>query len=222
MGPERFLGARDRYPWIWTSTPDAEEPAGFAWSVDLGAGFSSRLRQDFHSHALAVFAGEGQGAVTFTALRGACLNARRGKKPSRDQLAFEATWLDQQFSLQDALNSGTWHPGAPTCSIVDDPKHRQIHAPPFPDRVVHHWLIPQLEAIYEPIFIYDAYSNRKRKGTHEAGADPTEADRQGRLPVDVAYTHGQGADVSHLKSIGPPIARIGADASGREGRRSAA
>jgi ankyrin repeat protein len=40
----------------------------------------------------------------------------------------------------------------------------------------------------------------------EAGADPTAADHQGRLPVDVAHKHGKGAHVSHLKSIGPPIA----------------
>jgi ankyrin repeat protein len=45
------------------------------------------------------------------------------------------------------------------------------------------------------------------KALIEAGADPTVADRQGRLPVDVAHTHGKGAHVTHLKSIGPPIAR---------------
>lgn len=39
-----------------------------------------------------------------------------------------------------------------------------------------------------------------------AGADPTVADHQGRLPVDVAHKYGKGAHVSYLKSIGPPIA----------------
>ena len=40
----------------------------------------------------------------------------------------------------------------------------------------------------------------------EAGADPRVADRQGRLPVDVAHQYGKGAHVSYLKSIGLPIA----------------
>jgi len=40
----------------------------------------------------------------------------------------------------------------------------------------------------------------------EAGADPTVADHQGRLPVDVADQYGKGAHVSYLTSIGPPIA----------------
>jgi ankyrin repeat protein len=40
----------------------------------------------------------------------------------------------------------------------------------------------------------------------EAGANSTVADRQGRLPVDVAHEYGKGAHVSYLKSIGPPIA----------------
>lgn len=40
----------------------------------------------------------------------------------------------------------------------------------------------------------------------DAGADPTVADHQGRRPVDVAHKYGKGEHVSHLKSIGPPIA----------------
>ncbi len=33
---------------------------------------------------------------------------------------------------------------------------------------MHHWLVPQLEAIYEPTFIADSYANRRGKGTHAA------------------------------------------------------
>lgn len=36
------------------------------------------------------------------------------------------------------------------------------------DRVVHHLLVPRLEALFEPVFIFDSYSNRKGKGTHGA------------------------------------------------------
>lgn len=146
----------------------ASAPAGYAWNVNLDDGNSNRNHQDNRNHALAVRVGECQGLVTFAALRAAYHAARRGKKPSWDQLEFDATWLEQLLSLQDRLNAGIWYPGAPTCFIVDDPKHRQIHAPPFADRVVHHWVVPQLEAIYEPAFIHDSYSNRRGKGTHAA------------------------------------------------------
>lgn len=47
---------------------------------------------------------------------------------------------------------------------------REIHAAPFTDRVVHHWLVPRLEHLFEPVFIYDSYSNRRGKGTHAAVA----------------------------------------------------
>jgi hypothetical protein len=33
---------------------------------------------------------------------------------------------------------------------------------------VHHWLVPQLEKLYEPTFIADSFSNRIGKGTHAA------------------------------------------------------
>ena len=38
----------------------------------------------------------------------------------------------------------------------------------FSDRVIHHWLVPRLERIYEPLFIHGVYSNRQDKGTHKA------------------------------------------------------
>lgn len=147
---------------------DLAAPSGYAWNVNLNNGNSNRNNQNNENQVLAVRAGECQDEVSFSALRTALRSARRGKKPSRDQLHFDANWLDGLLDLQDQLNADTWHPGAPTCFIVSDPKHRQIHAPPFADRVVHHLVIPQLEAIYEPTFIYDSYSNRRTKGTHAA------------------------------------------------------
>lgn len=143
-------------------------PAGYAWNVNLDNGNSNRNHQDNHNHALAVRAGECRGSVSFRALHAAYRAARRGKKPSPDQLAFDATWIEQLFDLQERLNAGTWTPSAPTCFIVTDPKHRQIHAPTFADRVVHHLVVPQIEPLFERRFIYDSYSNRRGKGTHAA------------------------------------------------------
>ncbi|MEA3292472.1 MAG: hypothetical protein U9Q71_09265, partial [Pseudomonadota bacterium] len=63
-----------------------------------------------------------------------------------------------------------WRPSPPVSFTVRKPKAREIHAAAFPDRVVHHYLTPKLESLYEPVFIHDVYSNRKGKGTHSAVA----------------------------------------------------
>lgn len=55
---DMFLGAHEHYPWIWTSTLDAEDPAGYAWGVLLVDGDSNRYRQDGRFHALAVRVGQ--------------------------------------------------------------------------------------------------------------------------------------------------------------------
>lgn len=68
--------------------------------------------------------------VRFASLVAAWRRARRGKRPSHNQLAFDA--------------------------------------PDFADRVVHHLLVERLERLYEPVFIFDSFANRKGKGSHGA------------------------------------------------------
>jgi hypothetical protein len=113
-------------------------------------------------------ASECQDEVTMRALYDAMRAARRKKAPSQNQLAFELSWMERLLDIQRRLNAGTWSPAPTTCFIATRPKAREIHAPDFGDRVVHHWLVPKLEAIYEPGFIHDTYANRKGKGTHAA------------------------------------------------------
>jgi len=107
-------------------------------------------------------------AVTLRNLHAAWREARRGKKPSENQLRFETFWTDHLLELQQRLNAGTWSPSIPTCFVAKLPKAREIHAPDFADRIVHHWLVPQLERIYQLAFIFDSFSNRRGKGTHAA------------------------------------------------------
>ncbi|MGE0803589.1 MAG: reverse transcriptase domain-containing protein [Lautropia sp.] len=134
----------------------------------MNDGNSNRNHQTNHNHVRAVRAGECHDAASFAALHRAWRAARRGKKPSQDQLAFDFGWIDRLLDLQRRLNAGTWSPSPSTCFIATSPKAREIHAPAFADRVVHHWLVPQLEAAYEPTFIHDSFSNRTGKGTHMA------------------------------------------------------
>ena len=107
-------------------------------------------------------------AATLREFHSAWREARRGKKPSNNHLSFDSNWIDRLIDLQSQINAGTWAPSPPTCFVAKRPKAREIHAPDFADRVVHHWLVPQLERIYEPAFIFDSFSNRCGKGTHAA------------------------------------------------------
>jgi RNA-directed DNA polymerase len=152
----------------WSKARGIASPSDYAWNVDLGNGNSNRNNQSNRNYVRAVRAGECHDAVSFRDLHSAWRQARRGKKPSADQLTFESSWIDQLLDIQERLNTGRWHPSAPTCFIAKSPKAREIHAPAFADRVVHHLVVPHLEAIYEPTFIHDSYSNRVGKGTHAA------------------------------------------------------
>jgi RNA-directed DNA polymerase len=143
-------------------------PSDYAWNVNLGTGNCNRNNLDNRNNVRAVLAGECHGRISLHDLHSAWRAARRGKKPSLDQIAFEERWLDNLIELDRRLNSGHWFPMAPTLSIATAPKAREIHAPRFADRVVHWLLVPRLEAIFEPVFAFDSFSNRRGKGTHAA------------------------------------------------------
>lgn len=106
--------------------------------------------------------------LRFASAHEAWCKARRGKKPSANQLAFESRWLDRLLQLHADLRAGAWRPRRTVSFVVRHPKTREIHAPDFADRVVHHVLVPRLEALYEPVFIHDSYANRQGKGSHAA------------------------------------------------------
>jgi len=149
----------------------ASSPADNAWNVNFDTGTVNRNNRNNHNRALAVCrplpASESQG-VTYKELYQSLVKARRGKVASANQVRFDHCWMDRLLELQQQLNNFTWKPKPSTCFIVKRPKARQIHAPDFADRVVHHAIVPPLEAVYEPAFIFDSYANRKGKGSHKA------------------------------------------------------
>ncbi len=168
---------KSSYPFGWgTGSQESGKAASRAvWVVNFNNGNSNDYNRNNNACVRAVrsvSSGEYQDAgaqqVTLRALHRAWKAARRGKLPSQNLLDFEARWADGLLALQRELNSGSWKPRPSTCFIATRPKAREIHAPDFADRVVHHWLVPQLEAIYEPRFIFDSYANRKGKGSHAA------------------------------------------------------
>lgn len=150
-----------------TSTPYAPH-SGYAWGVSFHDGGSYGLGHGHDNYVRAVRASECPHAVGYRDMERAWQRARKNKLPSANQMAFEADWAGGLLDLAEQLNAGTWLPRPTTCFIAKRPKAREIHAPDFSDRIVHHWLVPQLEAIWEPKFAQDSFSNRPGKGTHAA------------------------------------------------------
>jgi len=177
------------YPSGWSAGSQlgriAAGSSGYAWYVNLNNGNSNIDHQSNHNHVRAVRSGECQ-SIALRDLYSAWREARRGKKPSRDQLNFDSRSIDNLIGIRNRLNDLSWRPSAPTCFIATAPKAREIHAPAFADRIVHHYLVPRLEAIYEPTFIHDSFSNRSGKGTHAA------VDRLRRFVREVDSGQGGG------------------------------
>lgn len=148
--------------------PAAWSPRDNAWIVNFNNGNSNDDHQDNEYHVLLSRPRECHVEPSLRTLHAAWRRARRRKTPSANQLAFETRWIDELLELEAALERGTWRRRPSTCFIAGGDKAREIHAPDFADRVVHHWVVPPLEARFEPTFIHDSYSNRRGKGTHAA------------------------------------------------------
>ena len=71
-------------------------------------------------------------------------------------------------NLGAEIRSNAYSPSRFSCFAVRDPKPREIFAPHFRDRIVHHLLIDKIEPILDKRFIHDTYANRKGKGIHTA------------------------------------------------------
>ncbi|MEO1750738.1 reverse transcriptase/maturase family protein [Thiofaba sp. EF100] len=95
-------------------------------------------------------------------------DARKGKRGSEEVRRLELDLEANLVSLHEHLLRGTWQPGEPRRFWVRDPKWREITAPPFTDRIVHHAIVRVIEPLFERRFISDSYACRKGRGTHAA------------------------------------------------------
>ena len=110
----------------------------------------------------------GMSQPDFAGLYRAYLDCRRRKRRTPSAQRYEMRLLDNLFQTLAALRERSYSPSPAIRFVAQGPKSREIHAADFADRVVHHWLVPRLERLFEPVFIHDVYSNRPGKGTHRA------------------------------------------------------
>lgn len=104
----------------------------------------------------------------FKKLYRAYLDCRKTKRKSINALQFEWNFERNLFQLQHELEAKKYKPGRSICFVVENPTPREIFAATFRDRVVHHLLVREVEAMGEKSFIFDSFSCRKNKGTHSA------------------------------------------------------
>ncbi|MCX6760274.1 MAG: RNA-directed DNA polymerase [Candidatus Nealsonbacteria bacterium] len=105
---------------------------------------------------------------TFKKLYMAYSDCRETKRKTINALKFEYNLERNLFQLQRELEAKRYKPGRSICFVVEDPSPREIFAASFKDRIVHHLLIREVEAVGEKCFIFDTFACRKEKGTHLA------------------------------------------------------
>ena len=96
----------------------------------------------------------------------AYFDARKNKRNTINQLAFEKHFEANLFALCDEIVEQRYKPKPSICFVVNKPVKREIFAADFRDRVVHHLLFNYISPVFEKQFINDSYSCRTGKGTH--------------------------------------------------------
>ncbi len=105
---------------------------------------------------------------TYENLYYAWRKAAKRKRKVPEVATFEYFLTDNLLQLEQALRGQTYQPGQYRHFYITEPKLRRISAAPFPDRVVHHALVRQIEPVFEARFSRDSYACRVGKGTHAA------------------------------------------------------
>ncbi len=105
---------------------------------------------------------------SFESLHLAYLKARKCKRYREEILRFSYNLEENLLEIQQELQNQTYQHGGYREFTVRDSKKRQIKAPSFRDRVIHHALCNIIESNFDKGFIYDSYACRKEKGTHRA------------------------------------------------------
>lgn len=103
--------------------------------------------------------------ISWDNLHAAYLEARKGKRYKNQVLAFSERLEENLITIQNELVWKQWKPAEFRSFIVKEPKPREINAPVFRDRVVHHALVRVIEPLFERKFIHRSCACRKWKGT---------------------------------------------------------
>lgn len=102
---------------------------------------------------------------SFADLVQAYLDCRATKRNTRSALEFEQDLERNLRQLHDELIEGSYRPGRSICFVITRPKHREVWAAEFRDRIVHHLLYNHTGAAVEARFIADTCACIPGRGT---------------------------------------------------------
>lgn len=128
-----------------------------------------------------------QDIIAFDNLLAAYSAAKTGKRYRREVVEYTAHQEERLLELHNHLVWRSWRPGRAKEFTVLEPKMRKIQAPPFPDRIVHHALVDQIEGLFDRRFIHHSYACRKGKGVHQAVLNLQRMLRQARREWGAVY-----------------------------------
>lgn len=95
----------------------------------------------------------------------AYFEARKNKRNTAEQLKFEMCYESNLQELYGQIISRTYQVKPCKAFVIEKPVYREVFAPQFVDRVVHHFIVLYINNQVEKVLIDDCYSCRKGKGT---------------------------------------------------------
>ena len=95
----------------------------------------------------------------------AYFEARKNKRFTKEQQKFEQNYEHQLQVLYEQIISKTYKVKPCKAFVIEKPVYREVFAPQFIDRVVHHFIVLYINPQVEQVLIEDCYSCRKNKGT---------------------------------------------------------
>lgn len=106
----------------------------------------------------------------FRRLHDAEQRCARRKQAKPDAIALRAHRAERLLWLADQLRAGQWRPAPGLVFVTTRPKHREVHAARYSDRVVHHLIAQDLAPAIDRRLCDKTFACRAGKGTHAAVA----------------------------------------------------
>lgn len=104
--------------------------------------------------------------ISFANLLKAYYKARRSKRFRKRLQKIEIDFEDRLINICYQLKNQSYKPKKYHRFLVFEPKKRQISAPAFIDRIIHHAILIVIEPFFDKQFIPTSFACRKNKGTH--------------------------------------------------------
>ncbi len=167
MGPDGIVKWRSETAlYYWLSTTNANNTNN-VWNVNFNNGNENNNNKSNDNYVCGVRGGKCP-LLAFRSIYGAYTDCRKRKRGTINAIRFIYDLVGNMMDLTRSLQKDTYRPSRSVCFITGFPELREIFAVDFRDRIIHHLIVRVLEPVWEPCFIYDSYTSRKKKRTHKA------------------------------------------------------